>query len=129
MDDQRLGALLRVLRMRRGLRQVDVALLAGVSDVTISRAERGQLESLSVVALRRIARVLEARLELNLWTRHGEVDRMVSANHAALVDRVIADLVGLGWTARPEVSFNLRGERGLIDILAWHVTTRSLLLL
>jgi len=31
MDDQRVGALLRVLRIRRGLRQVDVAALAGVS--------------------------------------------------------------------------------------------------
>ena len=129
MDDQRVGALLRVLRIRRGLRQIDVAQLAGVSDVTVSRIERGHLESLSVASVRRIARVLEARIELNLWTRAGAVERLISAHHAALVEAVIATLVGLGWNARPEVSFNFRGERGLVDIVAWHAETRTLLLI
>ncbi len=129
MDDQRVGALLRVLRIRRGLRQVDVAVLAGVSDVTISRAERGHLDSLSLAAIRRIARVLEARLDLRLWTRSGDVERLASGRHSELVDVLIAALRDLGWTARPEVSFNLRGERGLVDIVAWHPGSRSLLLI
>ncbi len=129
MDDQRLGALLRHLRLRRGLRQIDVALLAGVSDVTVSRVERGHMESLSLMALRRISRVLEARLDVSLWTRSGDVERVASGRHSELVDALIRALAATGWTARPEVSFNVRGERGLVDIVAWHAPTRTLLLI
>jgi hypothetical protein len=32
-----------------------------------------------------------------------------------------------GWLADPEVSFSIYGERGVIDILAWHAPTRTLL--
>lgn len=129
MDDERLGALLRVLRVRRGLRQVDVARLAGVLDQTVSRIERGQLTSLSVSTLRTVARVLEARLDLRLWTRAGEVERLASAIHAALVESLVPELHSHGWVVRPEVSFNLDGERGLVDIVAWHPATRTLLLI
>jgi hypothetical protein len=34
-----------------------------------------------------------------------------------------------GWEIAPEVSFNVRGERGVIDILAWHAATRTLLVI
>ena len=129
MDDERLGALARVLRIRRGLRQVDVALLAGVSDQTVSRIERGHLEPLSVNAIRRVMRVLEARLDLTIRSRSGDVERFGSAMHSALVETLIAALREAGWTARPEVSFSVAGERGLIDIVAWHAPTRSLLLI
>ncbi len=33
-----------------------------------------------------------------------------------------------GWEVASEVSFNIYGERGVIDILAWHLTTRTLLI-
>jgi transcriptional regulator with XRE-family HTH domain len=129
VDDQRVGALVRVLRIRRGLRQVDVARLAGVSDQTVSRIERGELASLSVAMVRRVARVLEARLDLRLWTRAGEVERLASASHSALVESLLGALRGERWITRPEVSFNFAGERGLVDIAAWHPATRSLLLI
>ena len=129
MDDQRIGALLRHLRVSRGLRQVDVAILAGVSDSTISRLERGDLVSLSVGALRRVARVLEARLDLSIWSRGGDIERVADRRHAELVESLIRALVEAGWVARPEVSFNLRGERGLVDIVAWHPTARVVLLI
>jgi hypothetical protein len=32
-----------------------------------------------------------------------------------------------GWAAEPEVSFSIYGERGVVDILAWHDASRSLL--
>jgi hypothetical protein len=32
-----------------------------------------------------------------------------------------------GWEFAPEVSFSVRGERGVIDILAWHAQTHTLL--
>jgi hypothetical protein len=34
-----------------------------------------------------------------------------------------------GWVLAPEVSFAVRGERGVIDILAWHSATRTLLVI
>jgi len=33
------------------------------------------------------------------------------------------------WVVEPEVSFSIYGERGVIDILAWHPTTRILLVI
>ena len=35
----------------------------------------------------------------------------------------------LAWIAQPEVSFSIYGERGVIDILAWHAGPRALLLI
>ncbi|MBI3746337.1 MAG: hypothetical protein HY264_07430 [Chloroflexi bacterium] len=32
-----------------------------------------------------------------------------------------------GWACRPEVSFAIYGERGVVDILAWHSERRALL--
>jgi len=129
MDDQRVGALLRALRIRRGLRQIDVAAMAGLSDQTISRIERGRLEALSIAALRRVTRVLEARLDLVIWTRAGDVERIASSSHAALVDVLISDLSARGWIARPEVSFSVYGERGLIDVAAWHEPSQTFLVI
>ena len=34
-----------------------------------------------------------------------------------------------GWIIEPEVSFSIYGERGIIDILAWHPTSRILLVI
>ena len=34
-----------------------------------------------------------------------------------------------GWIAEPEVSFSIYGERGIIDILAWHPQSRMLLVI
>jgi len=43
------------------------------------------------------------------------------------VEAVISSLAELGWLARPEVSFSAGGERGLIDVLAWHPATQIVL--
>lgn len=129
MDDQRVGAVFRAVRMRRRLRQTDVAMIAGVAHATISRIERGHLDALSLRALRAVARVLEIRLDLAPWSRRGDLIRFATADHAQLVETVIDELRRLGWDARAEVSFNNYGERGFIDVLAWHASTRTLLVI
>ncbi|HEX5826481.1 MAG TPA: helix-turn-helix transcriptional regulator [Candidatus Limnocylindrales bacterium] len=43
MDDVAIGRLVRLTRVRRRLRQEDLALAAGVSRATVSRLERGGL--------------------------------------------------------------------------------------
>jgi len=37
-------------------------------------------------------------------------------------------LIGSGWEVAPEVSFNHYGERGVIDLVAWHPAARTLLI-
>jgi hypothetical protein len=34
-----------------------------------------------------------------------------------------------GWVSEPEVSFSIYGERGIIDVLAWHPVRRILLMI
>jgi transcriptional regulator with XRE-family HTH domain len=127
MDDQRVGAVFRAVRMRRGLRQADLARLAGVSHQTISRVEHGHLDALSLRLLRAVARALEIRVEVAPWSRRGDLLRFATAGHAQLVEAVIARLRSLAWDARAEVSFNEFGERGFMDVLAWHPPTRTVL--
>ena len=33
------------------------------------------------------------------------------------------------WVVRPEVSFSIYGERGVIDVLAWHPARRAILVI
>lgn len=129
MDDQRVGAVFRAVRRRRGLRQLDVAVAARVSHQTVSRIERGFLGTFKLDTLRAVARVLEIRVDIAPWSRGGDLFRMATRDHSALVEAVIRELTRLGWEARAEVSFSERGERGFVDILAWHAPTRTLLVI
>lgn len=129
MDPRRLGAVLRAVRIRRGLRQADVARLARVSDVTVSRIERGHLEATTFGTVAQVARAIEVTVDLRAWSRAGDVERLLNARHAMLVEDLVTALSRFGWLARPEASFNERGERGFIDVLAWHPTFRALLLI
>jgi Holliday junction resolvase-like predicted endonuclease len=55
------------------------------------------------------------------------LDRLRDRRHAALVERMVKRLRADGWEVATEVSFNHFGERGSIDILAYHAATRTLL--
>jgi Holliday junction resolvase-like predicted endonuclease len=84
---------------------------------------------LSLDSLRGIAAVLDVRIDLTVRWRGGELDRMLNAGHAGLQNEVAAWLVKQGWSVFPEVSFAYFGERGSIDLLAWHAPTRTLLII
>ncbi len=127
VDDVRIGRLLRILRRRRSLRQVDLARIAGTSQPNISRLEAGRLSAIDLGRLRAVARALDAELVIALRWHGGEIDRLADEAHAALVGATIVLLESLGWLTQPEVSFSVYGERGSIDILAWHPTRRILL--
>jgi len=129
MDDVRIGLRVRAVRHRLGWRQVDVAGRAGVSQDTVSRIERGQLDALQLRTLRSVLRVLEIDLAQEVRWRGGDLDRLADEGHAALVARVCGLLQAAGWTVRPEVSFAVYGERGSIDVLAWHQAARLLLVI
>jgi transcriptional regulator with XRE-family HTH domain len=127
MDAVRLGLSLRALRLRRRLTQASLAALSGVSRATIWRLERGRADRVAVATLVRIAAELGATVDVRvLW--HGEgLDRLLDAAHADITDAVLRLLRDAGWEVATEVSFNVRGDRGTIDILAFHRPTGSLL--
>jgi transcriptional regulator with XRE-family HTH domain len=111
------------------LTQSELAHRAGVSQSRVSDAERGRLETLSIPALEKIAAVVDVRLFIDARWRGGDVDRLLDRAHASVVESILAVLVAYGWDVEPEFTFNHYGERGSVDVLAWHPLTRSLLLI
>lgn len=130
MDEVRIGNTLRVLRVRKRLRQIDVARRARVSRQLVGRMENGLAGRYPLDTLRAVASALGASVDARLRWRGAEIDRILSSAHAALHGSVAARLDRLsGWAWLPEVTFSHFGERGVIDILAWHAETRSLLII
>lgn len=79
-------------------------------------------------AIRAVAQALDGWADYALRWRGGELDRVISARHAALHQAFSRWLAGVGgWEIAPEVSFSIYGERGIIDALGWHDQTRTLL--
>jgi transcriptional regulator with XRE-family HTH domain len=128
MDDRRVGLVLRALRRRRRWRQQDVAVAAGVSQSSVSRAERGHLDSLSLRTLRQMLRAVDARADVDVRWRGGEADRLVDARHAEISGKVARTLARAGWQVYPEVTFQQFGERGSIDLLAADAASRAVLI-
>ncbi len=129
MEDRRIGQLLRAVRQRRRLRQTDFGSAAGVSQAIISRLERGRLESVKLSTIRRVALELDVSIAVSASWRGGKGDRLVDRAHAAIVDHVIDMLQALDWEVAAEFSFNHFGDRGSVDVLAWHPTERILLII
>ncbi len=124
-----LGAAFRAVRLRRGWRQADVARAARVSPATVSRIERGHIGSLSVDTWRRVAAALDIRIDFVPRWRGGELDRMLAAGHSAMHETVARELREIGWMMAPETTFSIYGERGVVDILAFHPLTKALLVI
>jgi transcriptional regulator with XRE-family HTH domain len=130
MDDQRIGWALRSIRIKKGWRQKDLAIRAKVSRWVVLRIEHGRLTTVPLGKLRAVAAALDARLDTVVRWRGGDLSRLLSARHSHMHEamaRFFGDLPD--WTAEPEVSFSIYGERGIIDILAWHPTRRILLVI
>jgi transcriptional regulator with XRE-family HTH domain len=129
MDDVQVGSVIRAVRIRRGLRQSDVAALANVSGSTVSLVERGLLEGLTVRSLRRVAGTLGVWLPFGPRWRGAELAKLLDEKHALMVRDVVARASALGWQVLPEHTFSWRGERGSIDVLAWLPAQRALLVI
>lgn len=101
---------------------------AGISRSLYSLIERGHVDRVALGTLRHVAAVLEIRLSVEASWRGGQVERVLSGRHAAMAERLAAILVAAGFEVRPEASFNHFGERGVVDLVAWHPQHRMLLL-
>ncbi|MGH2385066.1 MAG: hypothetical protein ACRDGB_08475 [Candidatus Limnocylindria bacterium] len=127
MDDIAVGRLITMVRQRKAWRQDDLTTAAGVSRALVALAEAGAIDRLTVRSLRRIAAPLEIRLPFTPLWNGGEADRLRDRDHARLVDDVVSVLRRDGWEVIIEYTFSHYGERGSIDIIAWHPVSRTLL--
>jgi len=129
VDPIRLGLSLRALRIRRRMTQAQLGSATGLSRAAISRLERGHVERATLRTVTRVAAVLGATVTVRvLWQGEG-LDRLLDAAHATITDTVLRLLRDEGWEVATEVTFNEYGERGSIDILAFHPASRSLLVI
>ncbi len=123
-----MGRAFRALRLRLGLRQRDIARRAGVSQQHVSDLERGQLGGMQFDDVRSMLGVVDARLVVTVTWRGGLLDRLLDEGHAAIVTAVAERLRRDGWDVLPEVTYAIYGERGSVDILAWHAASRTMLI-
>jgi hypothetical protein len=93
----------------------------------VSVVERGHLDGVTMGTLRSMLAGLDARGELDVRWRGGALDRLLDERHASLVGRVVELVQSAGWVVRVEASYAHYGERGSVDVLAVHQTTRTLL--
>jgi transcriptional regulator with XRE-family HTH domain len=120
VDSIKFGRGIRALRQRRGWRQEDLATAAGVSRSVVARVEQGRGDRAPFTTLQRVAAALGARVIVRLdWQGEG-LDRLIDARHAALVDLVVREMSSNGWLCVTEATFNVYGERGSVDVLAFH---------
>lgn len=129
MNAERLGRLARRLRVRQRLTQTALAIRAGVSRQAVSLLELGHRHRLQIGTVEAIIGALGGRLDVRIFWNGPELDRLLDAAHAALGAAVKQRLERWGWVVRVEVSYSHYGERGRIDLLAWHPRTRILLVL
>jgi transcriptional regulator with XRE-family HTH domain len=125
---QNVSRAVRFLRRRAGSRQLDLAVRAGTSREMVSRIERGQIEGLTVSSLERIAAAVGASLYIEVRWRGEQLDRLMDAAHAGLQEIVVRQLRDTGWRVEVEVTFNWYGDRGRVDAVAFHLESRTLLI-
>ena len=118
---------IRALRLRKDWSQEVLAGRAGVSREAVSRMERGEMAGMTIARVDKIATALGASVSVQVRWQGEQLDRLVDAAHAALQQAVAELLIGLGWLVRVEISFNHYGDRGRVDVLAFHQPLRILL--
>ena len=101
-----------------------------VSRTIVGRIEHGRLATIPIGTIRRVAAALDARFDTVVHWQGGDLGRLINVRHAAMHEAMAVFMAGLGgWVAEPEVSFSIYGERGVIDVLAWHPGRRILLVI
>jgi GNAT superfamily N-acetyltransferase len=91
--------------------------------------ERGDLAGVSIGSLDGFVVALGGELDVRIRWHGEELDRLLDQTHAAIGEALVRILTGLGWVCAVEVTFWIRGERGTVDLLAWHPPSGRLLVI
>ncbi|HLY15060.1 MAG TPA: helix-turn-helix transcriptional regulator [Candidatus Limnocylindrales bacterium] len=129
MDDARLGRLIRALRHRRQWRQVDLAERARVGHDAVVKLEAGRIGPMRTASIRAIVSVFGLSYEPVVRGLGADEDRLIDERHATILGACATWLRTLGWLVAAEVSYSEFGERGSVDLLAWHPASASLLVI
>jgi transcriptional regulator with XRE-family HTH domain len=124
------GRLLRGARTTIGWTQDQLSERAGVPQSAVSRVERGLHAGLDLDDLERIASAMGGTVHVELRApfladRGRQRDRV----HARCVAYVVARLRRAGWMAESEVEIRGSAGPGWIDVLAYHPTSRVMLVI
>ena len=103
-DPERVGRSIRAIRIRKGLRQQDLATKVGVSRSFVSKVELGKATTADVAKLDGVCRALGADLDVRVRWQGEALDRLLDEAHAAIVERVVALLSRFGWLTWLEVT-------------------------
>ena len=129
MRDEQIGRSVRSLRHRRGWRQIDVCERARRPRSAVIQLEAGRIGRLRVDVVRDVLEAMGARLVIDVSVGASDPRLLVDAGHAYLAEHWKRRLERWGWLVRAEVSFSRFGERGRIDLLAFHPASGTLLVI
>lgn len=127
MREQEIGRLFRMLRYRREWTQVKAAEKARISRSVAQKIEHGDGATVSMGLVRKYAAAFDLRVDFLLVGRGAEVARLLDEEHAQIVADLAASLKRSAWIVEPEASFNVYGDRGRVDLLAYHRATKTVL--
>lgn len=125
MERRTVARSLRAVRRRKGWPQTRVASQLEISQSELSRWERGSLEDCSVAEVERWGAVLGAHVSMEV--RIDGERPLADARHARLQNWIVGVLRQHGWSVLVEHSFNHYGDRGRIDVLAYHPVNQVVL--
>lgn len=120
VDQFGFGRAIRGLRHRRGWRQVDLAARSGLARSVVGRIELGQIGRVAYDDLAAAASAVDGQLSLDFRWRGEGLARLIDEEHATVVDQLVELYHVARWEVAVEVSFSIFGERGSIDVFAWH---------
>jgi len=100
----------------------------GVDQTTVSLIETGRADRFTLHTVRLVADAVGVTLELAPRMTAAEVTRLLDEGHARLVEAVLRILSVRAWQTVAEYTFSHYGERGSVDIVAWHAAARTLLI-
>jgi transcriptional regulator with XRE-family HTH domain len=130
VNDRQVGTGLRSIRIRSDLTQLELSIAAGVPRSVVQSIEHGRLTRVRIGDLAAVASALDASVDQVLRWRGGDLGRLVNARHAGMHNVLAGRFAGHpAWLYEPEVSFSSYGERGVVDGLAWHRASMSLLVI
>lgn len=97
------------------------------SQSAISDIERGRADRYTVAAIRRVLQAMDATCQMDVvWGGRGDLDRLLDADHARVVQVWAQRHRAAGWDVWVEASYSIYGERGRVDLLAFHAPSATL---